>query len=97
MLRNCVHEVHRESELVEQKGNSFVLLSCKIAHKRRKAKEGFQTEVEVDGKTKENWQKSTATCPTANRSAKLALAAFSDRGGEDGDEEDYGHDDHLRL
>ena len=28
-------------------------------HKRRKAKEGFQTEVEVDGKTKENWQKPT--------------------------------------
>ena len=73
---------------LSKKANSFVLVSCKIAHKRRKAKEGFQTEVEVDGKTKENWQKSTATCPTANCSAKLALAAFSDRGGEDGDEQD---------
>ena len=52
------------------------------------AKEGFQTEVEVDGKTKENWQK-----PTTNPSAKLTV----DGGGEDGDEEDYRHDDHLRL
>ena len=69
-----------------------MLFSCKIAHNRRKAKEGFQSEVEVDGKTKENWQKLTAT---TNPSAKLA--AFSDRGFEDGDEQDYRHDDHLRL
>ena len=32
------------------------------------------------------------TCPTTNPSAKLA--AFSDRGGGDGDEQDYRHHDH---
>ena len=32
------------------------------------------------------------TCPTTNPSA--TLAAFSDRGGGDGDEQDYRHHDH---
>ena len=84
----------RGSSLVEQKGNSFVLFSSKIAASPTvgKGKRDFRLRLKLTAKQRKIGR-NRPTCPTTNPSAKLAV----DGGGEEGDEEDYRHDDHLRL
>ena len=87
----CSKLNQRESCSLEKHRSPLSFSHAKVCTNVGKRKKDFRLRLKLTAKQRKIGR-NRPTCPTTNPSAKLA--AFSDRGGGDGDEQDYRHHDH---